>query len=89
MGEAGGAACHRVRGASSAAWQTFARTQVDASNRTQLVRKRSIHEAELTLDASTQQLAPLCHLINQDATLATMLNVLLPHLRLDSQVRAG
>jgi hypothetical protein len=34
---------------------------------------------------AVQKLAPLCQLLNQDATMRTMLSLFIPQLRLDSQ----
>ncbi len=55
---------------------------------TQRLEKSHIHEAELTLDRSIQELAPLCAHLNQDVTLLTMLSLYLPKIRLDSQARS-
>ena len=51
---------------------------------TQLLPKQFILEAELQL-AETQARAPLCARLQQDAALRTMLNLLLPGLRLERQ----
>jgi hypothetical protein len=52
---------------------------------TKLLKKSQIHEAELTLDPSIQQAAPLISQLNTDRTLATMLSLHVPQLRLESQ----
>lgn len=44
-----------------------------------------LQEAELTLDPTIQAAAPLIAQLNTDRTLATMLNLHVPQLRLDSQ----
>lgn len=52
---------------------------------TKLLPKSQIQEAELTLDPSIQQAAPLIAQLNADRTLATMLSLHIPQLRLESQ----
>jgi hypothetical protein len=52
---------------------------------TQLLPKAHIWEAELTLDQAVQDAAPLIAQLNGDATLATMLSLHMPQLRLESQ----
>ncbi|KAL0029367.1 hypothetical protein WJX77_002479 [Trebouxia sp. C0004] len=51
---------------------------------TELLEKQHVYEAELR-DMAVQELAPLCQLLNQDATMRTMLSLFIPQLRLDSQ----
>ncbi|DBA97947.1 TPA: hypothetical protein ACH3X3_012789 [Trebouxia sp. C0006] len=51
---------------------------------TELLEKQHVYEAELR-DTAVQKLAPLCQLLNQDATMRTMLSLFIPQLRLDSQ----
>lgn len=58
---------------------------VAPSGRTQLLQKAHIWEAELTLDASVRAEAPLlAQLDEQAASLATMVNLFVPQLRLES-----
>lgn len=52
---------------------------------TKLLPKSQIQEAELTLEPSIQQAAPLIAQLNADRTLATMLSLHIPQLRLESQ----
>lgn len=49
-----------------------------------LVAKKDIKEAELSMQ-TTQALAPLCTLLQHDATLCTMLSINMPELALDTQ----
>lgn len=54
------------------------------SGNTELIMKHSIQEAELQIQ-STQNIAPMCSILQNDSTLRTMLNVHIPSLRLQSQ----
>lgn len=60
-------------------------THLVAKGTTTLLPKSQIHEAELTLDPAIQRAAPLIAQLNVDRTLATMLTLQLPQLRLESQ----
>lgn len=60
-------------------------THLVSKGSTKLLRKSQILEAELTLDPSIQQAAPLIAQLNTDRTLATMLTLHIPQLRLESQ----
>ncbi|KAF8068329.1 EGLN3 [Scenedesmus sp. PABB004] len=57
---------------------------VDARGGTSLLAKAAIMEAELSLDAAVRRAAPLLAQLDGDRTLATMLSLLLPALRLES-----
>lgn len=59
-------------------------THLVKSQGRQLLEKSHIHEAEL-FDQAVQRRAPLCHKLNSDCTLRTMLSLMLPQLTLDSQ----
>jgi hypothetical protein len=56
-----------------------------AAGTTQLLPKAHIHEAELTLDPSIQAAAPVIAQLNADTSLATMLSLHIPQLRLEAQ----
>jgi hypothetical protein len=60
-------------------------THLVSKGATKLLPKSQIHEAELTLDPSVQAAAPMIAQLNSDRTLATMLNLHVPQLRLESQ----
>lgn len=60
-------------------------THLVSKGNTTLLPKAQIWEAELTLDASIQQAAPLIAQLNTDRTLSTMLNLHIPQLRLEMQ----
>jgi hypothetical protein len=51
---------------------------------TQLLAKSNIHEAELTFDPAVQAAAPLVAQLNADKSLATLLSLFIPQLRLES-----
>ena len=60
-------------------------THLVSKGSTKLLPKSQIWEAELTLDPAIQQAAPLIAQLNADRSLATMLSLGLPQLRLESQ----
>lgn len=60
-------------------------THLVAKGATKLLPKSRIMEAELTLDPAIQAAAPLIAQLNADRTLATLLSLHLPQLRLESQ----
>uniref|UniRef100_A0A383WJL7 Fe2OG dioxygenase domain-containing protein n=1 Tax=Tetradesmus obliquus TaxID=3088 RepID=A0A383WJL7_TETOB len=59
-------------------------THLVAKGETQLLAKSQVMEAELTLEAAVREAAPLVAQLDADRRLATMLNLFLPQLRLDS-----
>ncbi|KAL6750513.1 prolyl 4-hydroxylase [Haematococcus lacustris] len=60
-------------------------THLVRGTETQLLEKSHILEAELSMDTGIQALAPLCHQVSQDTSLATMLSLFMPMLSLDQQ----
>lgn len=83
--EAVAALSAELRGLHGVGAMTLNCTHLVKDNATQLLQKGHIYEAELSLDPRVRQAAPLFGQLDDDRSLATMLSLLLPQLRLDSQ----